>query len=383
MKILIYSPYSIKFGGGGERWIIEVAKRLMDRGHDIKIVTTTFGTRELQDTFHTDLKKLKQSVEWIELPYYKLPLGILLLPPKAFRELLKIANSVDIVYFNNIFTLQEVMMLIVKVITKKRVINMYQAPIVYTSFLSRVYRNTISRNVVRYFDANHVLNNHDRQILERWGIKNIYQIPNGVDIEKFRPPAGEKDSSKFTVLFVGRLNYHKGFDILLEAIKIVNQDSNLSSGIHFIIAGSGEMQSKITKLEEEHENIKYLGQVSHEKLPEIYAGGDILIMPSRWEGLPLVGAEAQASGLPVIAADTLGAGDVIKNMETGILIKPNDSQKLVEAINSYYRLWRDKPGEHKQIQQKSRMHAKSKFDWNAITRDIESVLRNITGKRQA
>jgi glycosyltransferase involved in cell wall biosynthesis len=68
-----------------------------------------------------------------------------------------------------------------------------------------------------------------------WGYKNIYLIPNGVDTNKFKP--GKKDET-FTVLFVSRLTYQKGFDIFAKLVEYLNKHK---TNYNFLIVGNGPL----------------------------------------------------------------------------------------------------------------------------------------------
>ena len=80
--------------------------------------------------------------------------------------------------------------------------------------------------------------------------------------------------------------------------------------------------------------VNFLGFVEHERMPAYYAQADLLVLPSRREGFPLVLPEAMASGLPVVATTVGGVPEIVTDSETGLLVPPENPRALSEAINS-------------------------------------------------
>lgn len=137
--------------------------------------------------------------------------------------------------------------------------------------------------------------------------------------------------SEKTVLSVGRLNYQKGFDRLLEAWKIVSEkhpDWILK------IAGTGEQEAQLKDLSKElgvEGTVRFLGQISD--VAKEYLNSSIYVMSSRFEGFPMVLLEAMPFGLPVVSFDCpTGPKDIIKDGEDGILVANGDIKGLAEGI---------------------------------------------------
>ena len=133
------------------------------------------------------------------------------------------------------------------------------------------------------------------------------------------------------LLGVGRLEQQKGFDLLiraLPAVRAVHPDAQVT------ILGEGGQRPEIEALARE------LGVRDAVSLPgndpnpfRSYASADLLVAPSRWEGLSNTMLEALAAGLPVVGADGAAAGqDLITSPELGRLVHPEDVDGLVGAI---------------------------------------------------
>lgn len=137
------------------------------------------------------------------------------------------------------------------------------------------------------------------------------------------------------MLTVRRIVYKNGIDTLIEAANIaVKKNPN----IIFLIVGIGpnkdSAQERINQLGIE-KNVIFAGFVSSTDLPFYYNSADFFVVPSKsGEGLPLVAEEAMACGLPVVATDVGGIGEILTE-EFGILVPPNIPEKLAEAIVAY------------------------------------------------
>jgi len=144
---------------------------------------------------------------------------------------------------------------------------------------------------------------------------------------------------KFNIVFVGRLGEQKGADLLPGIVDCILQN-NLSRKVCLNIFGRGEdiWNKKIEELADKYSWVRYWGHVEHRLMPLILSKQNLLISLSRWEVLPYNILEAQAAGLPVLAFNIPGPADIIKNGQTGFLVKDETEmeEKLVEFINGRF-----------------------------------------------
>ena len=149
-----------------------------------------------------------------------------------------------------------------------------------------------------------------------WGdMDNIRVIPNPRTFSLPEPASLQS----YTVLAVGRYTYQKGFDLLLEAWKMIDTE-----GWSLRIAGSGDSLGDLPA------NV-ITGPA--QDIIEEYRNAAFLVMSSRYEGLPMVLLEAQAAGLPVVAFTCkCGPRDVITDGEDGILVPESDIKGLAAGI---------------------------------------------------
>jgi glycosyltransferase involved in cell wall biosynthesis len=102
-----------------------------------------------------------------------------------------------------------------------------------------------------------------------------------------------------------------------------------------VIAGRGPLEETLKKEAESLEimnNIRFIGM--RLDIPELLKLFDVYVLPSLWEGLPMVLLEAMAAGCPVVATDVGGVASVIKNRVTGLLIKPRNFDEIADAVSN-------------------------------------------------
>ncbi len=160
------------------------------------------------------------------------------------------------------------------------------------------------------------------------GLK-ITVIPNGVDAKIFFP--AKKLPSKPVILSSSRLGQRKGVEYLVKAMPIVLKSLPEAQ---LILAGEGVEKESLKRLTNElglDKQVKFLGQVEHRKLPEIYRKSSLFVLPSLSESLSNSLLEALACGLPVVATKVGGNPELVTK-QNGILVPPADSQVLAWAI---------------------------------------------------
>ena len=181
--------------------------------------------------------------------------------------------------------------------------------------------------IVSKFDKFVVLTNEDRGY---WGyLHNIEVIPNAAMFI-----ADEKsDSTEKRVLAVGRLDYQKGFDRLIQAWDLVQKTKKYNDW-RLDIFGQGEWQEMLQNMIDERglqENARINKPTNN--IGAEYAHSSMLAMSSHYEGFPMVMIEAMACGLPVVTFDyKCGPKDIINHGVNGLLVKNDDINGLAQSM---------------------------------------------------
>ena len=189
------------------------------------------------------------------------------------------------------------------------------------------YRTWQDERIVRKFDKFVVLSQEDKGY---WGeLPNIQVIPNAALFVAQQ----HSEVSKKRVIAVGRLDYQKGFDRLIEAWRLVQQREEFQDW-QLDIFGQGEWKEML----QDRVNGYGLQDTLHINEPtkhigEEYANSSLLVMSSNYEGFPMVMIEGMACGLPVVSFDfKCGPKDIIQHEQNGLLVKNGDIPGLAEAM---------------------------------------------------
>lgn len=134
------------------------------------------------------------------------------------------------------------------------------------------------------------------------------------------------------LLCVGRLVTQKGFDRALRATAILAARRDVT----LTIAGDGPLRDELVA--QAHalgiaERVEFLGRVSGERVQELLSGAIVVVMPSRFEGLPLVALEAAWAARPVVGTAAPGLSEAVVHGETGLLVD-GDDHALADAIEA-------------------------------------------------
>lgn len=177
--------------------------------------------------------------------------------------------------------------------------------------------------------------------LAEFGLERIpcYRIPNGVDLAAFAPTTGEErralrarlglPEDRVLCAFVGRLTPQKDPDFLLEAWAMGRIPK-----AHLVLVGDGPLRSR---LEARVASGPHAGQVSFAgataDVSQYLRAADLLVLPSRAEGMSNALLEAMACGVPVVATDVNGNREVVgTDGKAGLLVPSGDPAALAEAV---------------------------------------------------
>jgi glycosyltransferase involved in cell wall biosynthesis len=199
-------------------------------------------------------------------------------------------------------------------------------------------------------------------------------IHNGVDIEKFHTSGEERDQlfpgvgkGKLIVL-VGNMHTDvKGHPWLIACAPAVVHEF---PSARFVLAGDGEQrprfEEQVAKLALE-QNFLFLGRRTD--IPKILACCDIAVLPSRAEGLPNAVLEYMAAGLPTVASRVGGNGELIEDGVTGLLVPPEDSAALSDALLA---LLRD-PELARRMAQSGQQFTIRNFSFERLVREVDEL----------
>jgi glycosyltransferase involved in cell wall biosynthesis len=203
--------------------------------------------------------------------------------------------------------------------------------------------------------------------------QKIEVIPNGVDVQKFRPDATQRPSNEI-ILTVGatRITARKGIRFLLEAVApLIAQYPQLRVEILGEGSEKAELESQVVSLGLT-EHVRFLGYVSPEETPRYYQRAGIFVLPSLNEGMSNALLEALASGLPLIVTDTGGSKELVIEGENGLYIEKESAESIREALEQ---LLVDK-SIRQRMGEASRRRAESQ-SWQSVAEQYMDVYKNV------
>ena len=197
----------------------------------------------------------------------------------------------------------------------------------------------------------------------------IWIIPIGVDAEKFRKchPDRESVRAKYgayhgekLILFVGRLTQQKGCEYLIQAIPQISKQFNTK----LVVVGDGSYREElesIAKASDGHK-IRFTGFLPDNDLTELFLCADVLVIPSIYEPFGVVALEAMAAGLPIVASNVDGLGEIVVHERNGILVYPKDTSSIAWGIS---RIFSDSTNTQRLIENANN-DIRTRFSWDAV-----------------
>lgn len=137
----------------------------------------------------------------------------------------------------------------------------------------------------------------------------------------------------FIIATIGNMHSGKGYDIIADIVKHFSDREN----IRFVIMGDGALKKSFDEsLKEDIDSKKVfsLGKVPHDKAMQILSECNVFVLPTRFETLGMVFAEAGQCGLPSVGTRVGAVGEIVKDNETGYLAAVNDTKKMIEYIET-------------------------------------------------
>lgn len=243
----------------------------------------------------------------------------------------------------------------------------------------------------RNMDKIIVINNQIKQIIKKMHNLNENQlevIHVGLNIKELEVKKSKKELRKefnipenqFVLLSVGRHVPRKKFDLVIKAVDKIKK-LRPSINIKYFLIGEGQETHKLKKLAMNLNLVKelnFLGSCESEKRNKFYKLSDLFIMPvitrkNDIEGFGIVFLEANYYKVPVIGTSTGGIIDAIINGETGLLVKPNDLNDLVEKILFFY----DNEDKRKEMGQLGYNRVVNEYTLDKTIKDYINVFKNL------
>jgi glycosyltransferase involved in cell wall biosynthesis len=205
-------------------------------------------------------------------------------------------------------------------------------------------------------------------------------IPNGVDLERFRPDPTARArvrrelglGEEFTWLAVGRFEVAKDYPTMLHAFA---EAAGGAPSAVLLLAGQGTLREATEALAARigiASRVRFLGV--RRDVPDLMAAADGYVMSSAWEGLPMVLLEAAAVGLPLVATQVGGNDEVVRPGINGYLVPAGDVSALAGAMRELVALPAPR---RRQLAEQGRAHVRERYALGSVLDRWESIYREL------
>lgn len=189
-------------------------------------------------------------------------------------------------------------------------------------FFERVFRRLVDHTIV--------VSNYDRDLALAKGVlassAKVSVIHNGIDYQP-KPQRKANSGNELQLTTITRLAKQKNIDCMLKAVALLPDNCRLR------IVGYGPEEHRLKLFAKElgiSNQITFVGEVANVTNELLEA--DLFLMSSKWEGLPIALLEAIRAGLPIIATNVGGVGEIVEDRVNGFLVPSNDHRKMAECI---------------------------------------------------
>jgi glycosyltransferase involved in cell wall biosynthesis len=310
--------------GGAEIHFFEIFRRLVERGHSVRLVSSGWDGCEPSAT-----------IEGIEVERHGGRHSFALRGRGAVRRALA-ANPYDVVVEDinklplYVATLSQLpMYVIVPHLFGTTAFREASLPVASVVWLAEKPIPSVYRRA-----AYHAISESTRDDLAARGVDRdaIRVIYPGVDATWYAPDPGTGRTEAPTFLYVGRLKRYKGVEVALEALRLARVRR---PDLRLLVAGGGDDRPRlegVARRLELGDAVRFLGFVSEEHKRQLLREAWGLVFPSVKEGWGISNVEAAACGTPAIASDSPGLRESVLSGETGMLVRHGDAEAMAGAM---------------------------------------------------
>jgi len=365
MRVLVWATFFPPYIGGYTKNILELSRRLVERGYQVDVVTCRTNNSPATEIIDgVGVKRVPSLLLLNKL--YPVPL-----PSKMLLSIL-VKRDYDITITQTRFFILSFIGAVFSALYRIPLIHVERGsyhPVVISpviSFISKMYDHTIGYWIMRKAKQVIGVSEVACEFAQHLGARDIIRIPNGVIDPIWQSGRGEH--SPANVLYVGRLVQAKGVQDLIIAITRLNGRCRLT------VVGDGPYRKQLQELAE-GSNVCFLGELTGRQLSSTYQHADVFCNPSYSEGLPTSVMEATVYGVPVVATNVGGTGEIIQTMVTGLLVESRDVDGIEGAISWIL----DHKEEARGMAEVCKKRILELFSWNIITNQYCELLEDLRG----
>ena len=209
--------------------------------------------------------------------------------------------------------------------------------------------------------------------------ENMQIVHATVDLDKFLSIKRKYTKKKEDLIIgsVGRLNWAKGYDLLIESLSVLKKNH---PNFQMKIAGDGPYRSKLENMIDHYslrDNVFILGELHYNDIPKFYDSINLYTQPSISEALSITLQEAMASSLPILASNAGGIPEVIDHNETGILFEKGSKKELIIGLKKIIAM---DNAQREEMGEKARERSIKKFDIKKTAKTLNNIYNEALNK---
>ncbi len=377
MRILVLNYEYPPVGGGGGQVTEDIAQGLVKQGHELTVLTTHIKglpKEETQSGVHIlrlpSLRKYKFKAD------LRAMIGYIIAASIAGMRLIRSWRP-DLIHVHFAVPTGPVAWLLSKLTKTPYVLTIHLGDIPggAPDKTSGWFRWVFPFTHPIWKDAAQVVavSEFSRQLALKHYPVDIAVIQNGVDTETLSPGQIRVNDPP-RLIFAGRFMPQKN---PVQLVRVLGQLQDLKWTCTML--GDGplmrDVREEIASLSLQR-RFSLPGWVTPEIVIDAFAQSDILFMPSRSEGLPMVGIQALSMGMAIVASDIGGFIDLVEDGKNGYLIEANDKEGFAKTLRNLL----ENPKKLHAFRQASRQRAKA-FDVSYIVKQYEEVFKNLRGTK--
>jgi len=227
--------------------------------------------------------------------------------------------------------------------------------------------NLLSFQTIKKADRLIVLDETTRDFIKKNIGNNIADkiqiIPPGINLKDFPSKSKPIKKDSIELITIGRVTKRKRIDLIMKAVFFIKKEQKINITLRIIGDGAeiDGLKGYRDKLDLKN-NVIFEGFIPNKKLSKYYAQADIYCSMSEEETFGQVYLESMACGIPIIASETIGASEIIKDGVTGFLVPQEDYNTLAKKIITLIR----NNELHYQFTNKARKRVEQKYDWDKV-----------------
>ncbi|MDP2676837.1 MAG: glycosyltransferase family 4 protein [bacterium] len=232
-------------------------------------------------------------------------------------------------------------------------------------------------------DAIVVVDDRDRVWVKESFHKDASIVRCGLHIEHFR--YRERSITKgqpLRILGIGILLVHRRFEDSIEAVRILRKEGY--DGMLSIIGSRESDRKYAASLAEQVEKsgmnryVAFQGDVTEDELMDSYNRHDVFVFPNHLQSWGLAVFEAMASGLPVIVSKSAGASEVLTDKKNALLVNPKSPREIAKAVQSLV----DNPDLYRTLSKNGRDFVEQNISWGKYTDQMEEIFKKTMNKER-